>query len=132
MPRTSFYIRGPKIGPIHTVYHLGSIGGSGSSHHRTTPKGPVWHGRVTSPNGQHVYLCEHSHHTETAALKCAGTPATRELAAAAFRQAAQAAAAQASAAQAKTAAAAAKAQARTARRDTKAQARAAKRDARSG
>jgi hypothetical protein len=31
-PRVSAYIRGPKIGPVHTVAHLGSVGpGSGSS-----------------------------------------------------------------------------------------------------
>ena len=41
-PRTSFYIRGPKMGLVHTVFHLGSIG-TGS---RRTPSGPRFHARA--------------------------------------------------------------------------------------
>jgi hypothetical protein len=55
-PRTSFYIRGPKIGPVHTVFHLGSVG-AGS--HKTS-SGPEYHAHLTSQSG-HVYQCEHNH-----------------------------------------------------------------------
>ena len=87
-PRTSFYIRGPKIGPIHTIYHIGSIG-TGS---RKTSSGPRYHAHLTSQSGQ-VFQCEHNHRTESAAVKCSNSRATHEAALAAFaRQDAQAAA----------------------------------------
>ena len=95
-PRTSFYIRGPKIGPVHTIFHLGSIG-TGS---RKTPSGPRYHARLESQSGQ-VFRCEHNHRTESAAVKCANSKATQQAAQTAFaRQDAQATA-QAADAQAK-------------------------------
>ena len=73
MPRTSFYIRGPKIGPVHTIFHLGSIG-TGS---RKTLSGPLYHAHLKSQSGQ-VYRCEHNHRTESAAIKCANSKATQQ------------------------------------------------------
>jgi hypothetical protein len=55
----------------------------------------IYHGRLIGPNGQ-VYQCEHNHRTETAAVSCANSSATRRMAAIAWNgaavQAAQAAA----------------------------------------
>jgi hypothetical protein len=90
-PRTSFYIRGPKVGPVHAIFHLGSIG-TGS---RKTPSGPRYHAHLESQSAQ-IYRCEHNHRTESAATKCANSKATQQAALAEFaRQDAQAAAAQA-------------------------------------
>lgn len=51
----------------------------------------IYHGRVVGPAGQ-VYFCEHNHKTETAAIRCANSSATRQIAALAWaRAAAQAA-----------------------------------------
>lgn len=95
-PRTSFYIRGPKIGPVHTIFHLGSIG-TGS---RKTPSGPRYHAHLESQSGQ-VYRCEHNHRTESAATKCANSKATQQAAVAEFARLDQQAAAQAAATQAR-------------------------------
>ena len=97
-PRASFYIRGPKIGPVHTVFHLGSIG-TGS---RKSPSGPKFHARLESQSGQ-LYRCEHNHRTESAATKCAHSNATQQAARAEFAQLAQQAAMQAAAVAAKAA-----------------------------
>ena len=96
MPRTSFYIRGPKIGPVHTIYHLGSVG-TGSRH---TSSGPRYHAHLESQSGQ-VYQCEHNHRTESAATTCANSKATQQAALAEFARLDQQAAAQAAAVQAK-------------------------------
>lgn len=40
----------------------------------------IYHGRVTGPGGQ-VYQCEHNHRTETTAITCANSSATRRMAA---------------------------------------------------
>ena len=100
----------------------------------------VYHGRLVSPSGQ-VYHCEHNHRTETAAVTCANTSATRMMAETAWRraalQAAQAAAlakkreeeraaAQARKAAAEQAAAARRAAAHAAAEEAKAAKRAAK------
>jgi len=95
-PRTSFYIRGPEVGPVHTIFHLGSIG-TGS---RKTPSGPRFHARLESQSGQ-IYRCEHNHRTESAAVKCANSKATRQAALAEFARLDQQAAAQAAVTQAK-------------------------------
>jgi len=54
-----------------------------------------YHGKVVGPGGQ-IYLCEHNHRTETAAITCANSSATRRMAALA-RDRAAARAAQAAA-----------------------------------
>jgi colicin import membrane protein len=55
----------------------------------------TFHARVVSPAGQ-LYHCEHNHRTETAAVTCANSSATRQMAALAWqRSAAQAARAEA-------------------------------------
>jgi hypothetical protein len=95
-PRTSFYIRGPKVGPVHTIFHLGSTG-TGS---RKTPSGPRYHAHLESRSGQ-IYRCEHNHRTETAATKCANSKATQQAALAEFARLDQQAAAQAAVTQAK-------------------------------
>ena len=95
-PRTSFYIRGPKIGPVHTIFHLGSIG-TGS---RKTLSGPLYHAHLKSQSGQ-VDRCEHNHRTESAAIKCANSKATQQAALAEFARLDQEAAAQAAATQAR-------------------------------
>ena len=47
----------------------------------------VYHGQLRGPNGQ-IYQCEHNHRTETAAVTCANSPATRRMAAIAWNRAA--------------------------------------------
>lgn len=47
----------------------------------------TFHARLVSPTGQ-VYQCEHNHRTETAAITCAGTSATRRMAYLAWSRAA--------------------------------------------
>jgi hypothetical protein len=47
----------------------------------------IYHGQVRGPNGQ-IYQCEHNHRTETAAVTCANSPATRRMAAIAWNRAA--------------------------------------------
>ena len=47
----------------------------------------TYHGKVTGPNGQ-IYLCEHNHRTETAAITCANSSGTRRMAALAWDRAA--------------------------------------------
>lgn len=95
-PRTSFYIRGPMVGPVHTIFHLGSIG-TGS---RKTSSGPRFHAHLESQSGQ-IYRCEHNHRTESAAAKCANSKATQQAALAEFARLDQQAAAQAAVTQAK-------------------------------
>lgn len=51
----------------------------------------IYHGRVTGPGGQ-VYQCEHNHRTETAAITCANSSATRRMAAMVWQRAADQAA----------------------------------------
>ena len=46
-----------------------------------------YHGKVVGPKGQ-IYLCEHNHRTETAAVTCASSSATRRMAALAWNRAA--------------------------------------------
>ena len=96
MPRTSFYIRGPKIGPVHTIFHLGSVG----TGRRQTPSGPRYHAHLESRSGQ-VYQCEHNHRTESAAITCSKSKATQQAALAKFTRLDQQAAAQAAATQAR-------------------------------
>ena len=64
------------MGPVHTIFHLGSIG-TGS---RKTPSGPRFHARLESQSGQ-IYRCEHNHRTESAAVKCANSKAAQAAAA---------------------------------------------------
>jgi hypothetical protein len=47
----------------------------------------VYHGKLIGPNGQ-VYYCEHNHRTQTAAITCANSSRTRQLAAAEWNRAA--------------------------------------------
>lgn len=47
----------------------------------------IYHGRVTGPGGQ-LYQCEHNHRTQTAAITCANSSATRRMAALARQRAA--------------------------------------------
>ncbi len=47
----------------------------------------TYHGRVNGPNGQ-TYYCEHDHRTETAAVRCANSSATRQMAELAWARAA--------------------------------------------
>jgi hypothetical protein len=54
----------------------------------------IYHGRVIGPAGQ-VYQCEHNHRTETAAITCANSAATRRMAAMVWQRAAAQAARQA-------------------------------------
>ena len=54
----------------------------------------IYHARVIGPGGQ-VYQCEHNHRTETAAITCANSSATRRMAAMVWERAADQAAQQA-------------------------------------
>lgn len=47
----------------------------------------IYHGKLIGPHGQ-VYQCEHNHRTETAAVSCANSSATRRMAAIAWNRAA--------------------------------------------
>jgi hypothetical protein len=47
----------------------------------------IYHGRVIGPGGR-VYQCEHNHRTETAAITCANSSRTRQMAALAWHRAA--------------------------------------------
>ncbi len=47
----------------------------------------IYHGKVIGPDGQ-IYFCEHNHRTETAAIRCASSPATRQMAAVVWARAA--------------------------------------------
>jgi hypothetical protein len=47
----------------------------------------IYHGKVISPNGQ-VYYCEHNHRTQTAAITCANSSRTRQMAAMEWNRAA--------------------------------------------
>jgi hypothetical protein len=51
----------------------------------------IYHGQVTGPEGQ-LYQCEHNHRTETAAIRCANSSATHQMAALAWQRAADQAA----------------------------------------
>lgn len=51
----------------------------------------IYHGQVTGPGGQ-IYQCEHNHRTETAAITCANSSATRRMAAVVWQRAADQAA----------------------------------------
>ena len=78
-PRTSFYIRGPKIGPVHTIFHLGSIG-TGS---RKTSAGRditrTWKAIPARSTGANTITVP-----KRAATKCANSKATQQAALAAF------------------------------------------------
>ena len=47
----------------------------------------TYHGKVIGPNGQ-VYFCEHNHRTQTAAITCADSSRTRQMAAMEWNRAA--------------------------------------------